>query len=200
MTDLQQLFPLLVFAAIATLTPGGATVLVASSGARFGFRKSIPLLVGTASGVSALCASAAAGLGALLQARPELELTVRVLGTGYLLWLGWRIANSGAPDSAEGTAHKPTGLFGGVLLLALNPKAWATAIGAAATFASLSASPVTLALLMGGVFGCFAILSLCLWSAIGTVIAKALRTERQWNILNGVLGLTLAASIAFMWN
>jgi threonine/homoserine/homoserine lactone efflux protein len=199
MTDLQQLSSLLVFAAIATMTPGGATVLVASSGARFGFRNSIPLLVGTTSGVSGLCAGAAAGLGILVQAVPELELTVRTLGTGYLLWLGWRIANAGSPHAAEGAAHKPVGLVGGVLLLVLNPKAWATAIGAAATFASMSASPAELALLMGGVFGCFAILSLSLWCAVGTFLAKALTTEWQWRVLNSVLGLTLAASVSYMW-
>jgi threonine/homoserine/homoserine lactone efflux protein len=33
----------------------------------------------------------------------------------------------------------------------------------------------------------------------GLLLARLLRTERQWRVLNAVLGLLLAASIVPMW-
>ena len=199
MTDTQSLISLLTFAAIATATPGAATVLVVASGARFGFRESVPLLLGMALGLGSLCAGAAAGLGALIQARPELEWAIRALGSGYLLWLAWRVARSGAPNTASATAVKPTGIGGGFLLLALNPKAWTVALSAAAAFSGLTTDLGAMAVMMGGVFAAAAIVSLSLWCAGGLVLARALKTAAQWQVVNGALGALLAGSIAFMW-
>ena len=76
----------------ATVTPGGATLLATASGARFGLRRSLPLLAGIAAGLAAVVALAGAGLGSLLQAAPALQSAMRVAGSAYLLWLAWRIA------------------------------------------------------------------------------------------------------------
>jgi hypothetical protein len=46
----DQLFSLIAFAVIATITPGGATILAAASGAQVGFARSIPLIGGIAIG------------------------------------------------------------------------------------------------------------------------------------------------------
>lgn len=45
--NVRELFvSLLLFAVVATFTPGGANLLAAASGARFGFQRSAPLLLG----------------------------------------------------------------------------------------------------------------------------------------------------------
>ncbi|TIW67960.1 MAG: LysE family translocator, partial [Mesorhizobium sp.] len=49
------------------------------------------------------------------------------------------------------------------------------------------------------VFGLAAALSLSLWCVAGTLLARLLKTQRQWRALNIVLGLLLAASILQMW-
>lgn len=72
-------------------------------------------------------------------------------------------------------------------------------LGAAASFAALADGPLQLAVLLGMVFGLAAALSLSAWSMAGTLLARLLRTERQWRALNIALGLLLAASIIPMW-
>ena len=64
MTD--AIYPLFLFVAVATVTPGGATMLATASGVRFGFARSIPLMLGIAMGLALLAAVAALGLGRLL--------------------------------------------------------------------------------------------------------------------------------------
>ena len=186
------------FAVVATATPGGATALATASGVQFGFVRSIPLLVGIALGLACLAAAAASGLAALLQTLPALEFSVRLAGTAYLLWLAYRIANTGTPGQS-GSRVEPISLMGGMLLLLLNPKGWATALGAAASFAALAATPLGLAAIMGATFAAAAIMSLCLWCIGGALLAKTLRTELHWRLVNATLGLLLVISIVPMW-
>jgi len=190
---------LVTFAVVATVTPGGANLLAAASGARLGLRRSLPLLAGLSLGVAALFATAGIGFGALLNAAPALDAAMRAAGSAYLLWLAGRIARSGPPGVPEREGAVPAGFLTGVILLWLNPKAWTTAIAASATFAGLAMSPALLAALLGAVFETAAAISLLLWCTCGLFLARALRTHAQWRVVNAALGAALAASVIPMW-
>ncbi|MBB5463289.1 threonine/homoserine/homoserine lactone efflux protein [Paraburkholderia sp. Clong3] len=195
---MTSILPLLLFVAVATVTPGGATTLAAASGARFGFVRSIPLMLGIAMGLALLAALAALGLGGLLLTLPSLQTAVRTLGSAYLLWLAWRIARSGPPNASNGPV-RPVSLVNGFLLLWLNPKGWAMTVGAAASFALLANNPNRLAMLLGAAFGVTACASLALWCALGVLFARLFRTPRHWRILNLAMGVLLAASLIPTW-
>ncbi|MBB2927832.1 LysE family translocator [Paraburkholderia silvatlantica] len=195
---MTSILPLLLFVVIATVTPGGATTLATASGARFGFARSIPLMLGIATGLALLAAVAGLGLGGLLLALPSLQTAVKAVGSAYLLWLAWRIARSGPPNAGNGPA-RPITLVNGFLLLWLNPKSWAMTVGAAASFALLASSPNRLALLLGAAFGVAACVSLALWCALGVLLARLFRTPRHWRILNLAMGVLLAASVIPAW-
>ncbi|MER8612553.1 LysE family translocator [Mesorhizobium sp. M0220] len=195
---LETVLPLVLFALVSTSTPGMATTLSTASGAQFGFRRSIPLMAGSAAGLATVAAAGAAGLAGLLAAAPSLQLAMKIAGTLYLVWLALKIGRSGPPNLDVAMA-KPNSFLGGAGLQWMNPKGWAMGLGAAASFAALANGPLQLALLLGTVFGLAAALSLAAWCVAGTLLARLLRTERQWRILNAVLGLLLAASIIPMW-
>jgi threonine/homoserine/homoserine lactone efflux protein len=194
----DAILPLVLFVIVSTITPGGATTLATASGAQFGFRRSVPLMAGIAAGLASLAAASAAGLAGLLLAAPSLQTAMRVAGSAYLLWLAWKIARSGPPNM-NANMGVPTSFLGGAGLLWLNPKGWAMALGAAASFAALASGPSQLALLLGAAFGIAAVVSLSLWCMAGLLLARLLRTERQWRVLNAVLGLLLVVSIVPMW-
>jgi threonine/homoserine/homoserine lactone efflux protein len=195
---MTSILPLLLFVVIATVTPGGATTLATASGARFGFARSIPLMLGIAVGLALLAAVAALGLGRLLLALPSLQTAVKALGSAYLLWLAWHIARSGAPNAGNGPA-RPVTLVNGFLLLLLNPKSWAMTVGAAASFALLASSPNRLALLLSAAFGVAACVSLAFWCALGVLLARLFTTPLHWRVLNLVMGALLAASLIPIW-
>ncbi len=190
--------PLALFAIVSTITPGGATTLATASGARFGFRRSVPLMAGIAVGLASLAAAAAIGLAGLLLAVPSLRTAMNLAGSAYLSWLAWRIARSGSPN-LQAELAAPTRFWSGMCLLWLNPKGWAMALGAAASFAALASGPLQLAILLGSALGFAAAASMSLWCLAGLMLSRLLRTERQWRCLNALLGLLLAASIIPMW-
>ncbi len=195
---IEDFWPLAIFAAVSTVTPGGATTLATASGAHFGFRRSVPLMAGIAAGLASMAASASAGLAGLLLAEPSLQTAMRALGSAYLIWLAWKISRSGPPSLRAGLA-KPTSFAGGAWMLWHNPKGWAMTIGAAASFAGLASGPLRLAVLLGLTFGVAAAASLSIWCIAGQLLARLLRTDRQWRTLNAVLGVLLTASIIPMW-
>jgi threonine/homoserine/homoserine lactone efflux protein len=189
---------LALFALVSTITPGGATTLAMASGAHFGFRRSVPLMAGIALGLTAMAAAAGAGLAGLLLAAPSLQFALRVIGSVYLMWLAWQIASSGSPRRGTNVTRR-AGFVGGAWVLCLNPKAWAMTLSAAASFIALASGPLQLALLLGLTFGTAAAVSLSLWCMGGLLLARTLRTDRQWRMLNLALGLLLAAPVIPMW-
>jgi len=194
----EAILALAVFALVATITPGGATTMVAASGAHFGMRRSAPLVAGIAAGLASMAAAAAAGLATVLLTLPSLQLAMKVLGTLYLLWLAWKIGRTGAPRSMAATA-RPASFLGGAWMLWHNPKGWAMTTGAAASFGAIAAGPLQLAVVLGVAFGVAATVSLVLWCLAGQMLARALRTERQWRAVNLALALLLALSILPLW-
>jgi threonine/homoserine/homoserine lactone efflux protein len=195
---LDHVLPLVLFAAVATVTPGGATTVATASGAHFGFGRSVPLMAGIATGLASMAAAAALGFAGMLLALPSLQVALKAIGTLYLLWLAWRIGRSGSPQLDKDLA-RPHSFIGGIWLLWYNPKGWAMTSGAAVSFAALAASPAELAILLGTVFGVAAIVSLSLWCVAGHVLARRLTAGWHWRVLNMLLAFLLAASIIPMW-
>ena len=187
------------FTIIATLSPGGATTLATASGVRFGYRRSMPLMLGIAAGLAILASAGATGLGALLQAVPALQVAIKLVGTVYLLWLAVQIWNAGRPQDPDSAGQAPHGFLTGVALLLLNPKGWAMTMAAAASFAALSAEPLMLAAIMAATFASAAVASLSVWCLGGTLLARTLSTEAQWRFVNRGLGALLTASIVPLW-
>jgi len=193
-----EFLPFFLFAAVSTITPGMTTTLATASGAHFGFRRSLPFMAGVSFGLAAMAVAAAAGLASLLMAQPSLQFAMKAAGTLYLLWLAWKIGRSGPPHLGAEIA-RPTGFLAAIAVQFQNPKGWAMVLGAAASFAALARGPAELATLLGLTFGLMAAGSLMLWCAAGLLLARLLRSERQWRLLNAALGLLLAASIVPMW-
>ena len=194
----DQILPLIAFAAVAMVTPGATTTLATASGAHFGFRRSLPFMIGVTIGVIAMAVAAAAGLAGLLLAAPSLELAMKLVGSAYLLWLAVKIGRSGPPHLASSIA-KPTSFLGALWIQLQNPKGWAVTLAAAASFGGLARGAGELAALLGTVFGLLALLSLMLWCVAGLLLARLLKQAWQWRALNIALALALAASILTMW-
>src|SRR3546814_12543656 len=95
-----------------------AMVLVC--GARAGVLRSIPLVSGIALGVGLQFAVLGLGLGVLFDAVPGFHIALAILGTGYILWLAWKIATSGPLELHQET-RPPMGLTGGAAFQWINP-------------------------------------------------------------------------------
>ncbi|MES0864722.1 LysE family translocator [Ruegeria sp. SCPT10] len=195
----DQIWALILFALIATGSPGGATALATASGARFGYRQSLPLIFGIAIALALLVAVSGTSLTAMLQSTPFLNSAIRAFGSAYLVWLALKIGLAGSPSATRLSGTKPMSFLVGSALLLVNPKAWAMAVGVASSFSNIVSDPILLGSILATVFLLCASASLSLWVLVGGVIAHSMRTDRHWHIFNGAMALLLLISILQLW-
>ena len=115
---------------LIALSPGSGAVLSMSHGLQYGVRQTTATIVGLQIGLAFILLVAGAGVGALLLASTTAFMIVKVLGAGYLIWLGvkqWRAPVDGAASDAAAPSE-PAGLsvrqrlLRGALTNATNPK------------------------------------------------------------------------------
>jgi threonine/homoserine/homoserine lactone efflux protein len=104
------------------LTPGPTNTLLTVGAAARGFRSSLPLLIGELAGYLVVVVPLATIAASLLEGRPALAITLRLVAALWVLFLAirlWRVSSSETtPDSAS------TVTIGQVFLTTvLNPKA-----------------------------------------------------------------------------
>lgn len=87
------------FAFITSVTPGPNNLLLMSSGALFGWRRTVPHLVGIQIGFVILMSAAVFGLGSLVDRWPWLITIVRVLGASWLAWMSLRFFKAAIRDA-----------------------------------------------------------------------------------------------------
>ena len=189
---------LAVFAFVGTVSPGPNNTLLWASGMRYGFRRSIPHVVGTAIGMGALTLGVAAGIGALLDAAPFVVVAPegrrdrRTSSTSPIVVLG-----SGGVGSSD-ISH-PLTLWQGMAFQWVNPKAWVFTIAAVGTFLSPTLPrPAGVALLCATLM-VIVIGSSSAWAAGGAGLGRVVEDERTRRAINIVLAVLLVASVALIW-
>ncbi|MEL6478841.1 MAG: LysE family translocator [Pseudomonadota bacterium] len=176
----------------ASWTPGPNNVMLAASGAAFGWRRTQPHAFGITLGFPVMIFAVALGFGQIFQAIPVLKTAMLWIGCAVMLWFAWRIASagSGAEPEASGAA-RPLSLLEGAAFQWINPKSWAMAIGVAGAFISAE-RPLADALIASGVFAIAALTSTQAWSGFGTGMRQFLGTGERLRAFNLGMGLLLA--------
>lgn len=187
--DLQTLLALAGFALATTWTPGPNNMMLAASGATFGWRPTLPHAMGVALGFPLMVFLIALGLGEVFQSSPALRTGLAWLGFAVMLWLAWRIATA---DAAKARIRaRPLRLHEAAAFQWVNPKAWAMAVGVSATYAH-GGDPLREAGWIAVVFVVAGLTSSQSWAAGGAAIGRALGTGGRLRAFNLTMGLMLA--------
>jgi threonine/homoserine/homoserine lactone efflux protein len=194
---MASLGALVAFSFVSAVTPGPNNILLWASGAAFGFRRTVPHVLGTALGIGSMALAVAAGLGALVTAVPEVALVMKVVGSAYLLFLAYQVA--GAHALARGDVARPLGLLQAAAFQAINPKAWIFALGAITTFRPTDLPVVAGSVLVAVTMMLVVVPSAALWAAGGGVLNGLLAGERSSWIVSLVLAALLAATVIGVW-
>ena len=133
---------MLTFAAAVILliiTPGPGVLSTAGVGAAYGFRPGLAYVGGLFLGTNMVALAVITGLAAIVLSVPGLREVLMVASVAYLLYLAARIAFAGS-RIAFIEAKAPPGVGAGLLLQAINPKAYAVNTALITGFAFYPAS------------------------------------------------------------
>ena len=190
----ELLLAFIAFAFVTSVTPGPNNMMLLASGVNFGLRRSLPHMFGISLGFMLLVASVGLGLGQLFEQVPLLYDVLRYLGAAYLLYLAWKIANSGGPDSQATTRSKPFSFLQAAAFQWVNPKAWIMAIGAITTYTPQENFVVNV-LLIAALFALVNCPSVGLWTVAGSLLRNWLSNARALRVFNIGMALLLVASL-----
>ncbi len=195
---LETLPALVLFALVTSVTPGPNNLMLMASGANFGFRRTVPHMLGVSLGFVLMAFVVGAGLAGLFQTYPLTRTALEVVSVVYMLWLAWKIAHAAAPKDRQ-AGGTPMTFLQAAAFQWVNPKAWAMALSAVTLYAP-DRSLWTVAL-VALVFGAINLPSVSLWTLIGQQLRRVLTNARRLTIFNWTMAGLLVLSLApVLWH
>ncbi len=185
---MADFLPLILFVFFGLFSPGPNVILLAASGARFGFKPTLPHILGVAFGVGITSAITGFGIGALLQSAPTLELVLKIIASLWILWMAWKLWNAKPSENTQ-TGDRPFTFIEAVLFQWVNPKVWAVALSATAYVAFLG--PTGKALALGLTFSGVNLCVCLFWTYAGTLLSYLLTNPTAWTIFLRIMAVAL---------
>lgn len=191
---MEYLLSVALFAISSSVTPGPNNIMVMTSGVNFGVKKTLPLLLGICVGFTFMLLLVGLGFGQLFYVFPQLDLVIKTLGTAYLLYLAWQIAQSGNVSAAGGQS-KPLGFMKGALFQWVNGKAWVVAIGAISAFTTVGDTYMSQNLTIAMTFFVASFPCVGVWLMFGSVLRQYLQKPSYLRLFNLTMSILLAISV-----
>lgn len=201
--DLQLVSAMFGFAFVTSATPGPNNLMLLASGANFGFKRTIPHMLGIGCGMILLLLVTLTGLGEIFIRFPVAQTALKVVGVLYLLWLAWKIASAPVVETNTTQAEsiptnntaQPMRWWQAAAFQFVNPKAWMMALGAVSSFTLTGEQYWLSGLVLMLVFFCVNIPSISMWAGFGVVIQQFLSSARRKRQFNIIMGLLTAATV-----
>ena len=191
--DTATLTALVTFAFATSITPGPNNMMLFASGVNFGFRRTIPHMLGIGAGFLSLLIGVGLGLGALLATVPILYTGLKIAGGLYLLYIAWKIGSSRTLGEGKASA-RPMTFLGAAAFQWVNPKAWVMAVTAMAVYVDPD-SYVWSVMLIGLVFAAVNVPSVSTWAGFGSVLREWLSVPVRLKWFNITMAVLLIASL-----
>ena len=184
---------LLTFAFVTVITPGPNNLMLMASGANFGFRRSVPHMMGIGLGFPAMIFLAGMGVMRVLDLWPPAYTVLKVLSVVYLLWLAWKIAHAAPPKDAV-AGGRPLTFVQAAGFQWVNPKAWSMALGAITLYAQ--GREVAAVLWVAGTYVGLSVISTTTWVVAGQGLRRLLTNRARLRAFNWTMAGLLVASMA----
>jgi threonine/homoserine/homoserine lactone efflux protein len=190
--------PFATYSFVMSITPGPNNVMLTASGATFGFRRTLPHMMGVFVGFAVETLAVCAGLGAIFTRWPELQTVLRWIGAAYLVYLGWRLLRSG--EAKDAASPRPVTFFEAAVFQFLNPKAWVMTLTAATLFLPRDLGLLMACLYMVAVLSLINLPCISVWALFGSSLRGFLAKPRGRTIFNACMAIALAVTgVAMVW-
>ena len=189
----QTLPALAAFAFVSSITPGPNNLMLMTSGTNFGFRRTVPHLMGVALGFVLMIVLVGLGLAELFARYPLAHEVLKWVSVAYLLYLAWKVATAQPPGEGR-AAGRPMTFVQGLLFQWVNPKAWTMALTGVTVYMP-PVDPWIGLLLVAGLFGIVNLPCVGLWAVMGVKLRRWLGDARRLRRFNVGAAVLLVGSL-----
>lgn len=189
-TTLSTLAALAGFAFVTSITPGPNNLMLLASGTNFGWRRSLPHLLGISFGFGVMLVFVGLGLGEVFTRYPGLHGVLKWASLGYLLYLAFKVATA-APPTGNGSAGegRPMSFTAAALFQAVNPKAWAMALTAVTAYGELGIAALAAVFVLVNLPCCGS------WALLGEQMRRWLHRPRALKAFNWGAAALMVVSV-----
>ena len=193
----DQFLPLILFGIATAFTPGPNNILSSYSGFNFGFKKTIPLMLGVILGWTTMLTVMASGLIIIFQKYVFLQSIIKTLGTIFLIYLAYKIAFSSTNDSEN--IKKPVLFFDTFLFQFINPKGVMVAMIAVSTFIDVQNNYLRDASIVITTYFFMAVFSVSSWCLLGKYLRKFATSKNFIKKFNYIMSFLLIVCVIMFY-
>lgn len=190
---MSQFLPFVLFALVASITPGPTNILVLSNSALYGLRAALPIVLGACAGAAAIVLVVGLGLGEALLRFPLVQQSMAWLGVAWISLLAWQLFRTQPVGVDKDGSSKRIGAWGGAALQLVNPKTWMMAFAVVSVFTSAGASSFRYGI-YALIFFLVAVPCLTAWALLGRGAARFLKSACWMRRFNQSMALLLLVS------
>lgn len=187
------LLALTLFAFVATVTPGPNNMMLLASGANFGFKRTIPHMLGITFGFAFMVILVGMGILQIFDAWPMSYVLIKYLSIAYLLFLAFKIATAKPASANDSSISRPFTFVQASLFQWVNPKAWTMALTSLSVYSPNQ--EIQNIMLVSLVFALVNLPSVSIWALIGKQMQRWLGNNRRLRIFNIAMALALVVSL-----
>ena len=184
------------FSALATFyftmffTPGPNNAMLTASGMKFGYRRTLPHLIGIPIGHILQISLTCFGLANVFLIYPQIQFYMKILCFLYLLYLGWKMIGSFSLVQKE--TGRPLKFYEASLFQFINPKAWSIAVAVASGFFPTEEENIFIGVAFVAITAAVINFPVCsLWALFGSAMRKFVNNEKTKKIIEYLLGVLL---------
>ena len=193
----DQFLPLILFGIATAFTPGPNNILSSYSGFNFGFKKTIPLMLGVIIGWTTMLTVMASGLIIIFQKYIFLQSIIKILGTIFLIYLAFKIAFSSTNESEN--IKKPVLFFDTFLFQFINPIGVMVAMIAVSTFIDVQNNYLRDATIVIITYFFMAVFSVSSWCLLGKYLRKFATSKNFIKKFNYIMSFLLIVCVIMFY-
>ncbi|SFO11428.1 Threonine/homoserine/homoserine lactone efflux protein [Roseovarius lutimaris] len=180
------------FAFVTVITPGPNNLMLMSSGANFGFRRTVPHMLGIGLGFPTMVFLVGIGVMQVFDLWPLSYVILKIVSVVYLLYLAWKIAHAAPPKQTEAEG-RPLTFLQSAAFQWVNPKAWSMALSAVTLYAT--GRDLVAVLWVAGIYVLVSGLSTTGWTVLGQQLRRFLKSPARLRAFNWIMAGLLVTTL-----
>jgi threonine/homoserine/homoserine lactone efflux protein len=182
------------FSLAMSISPGPVNMLIVSSGANYGIRKTFAFVSGATIGFILLLLFIDLGFFKIINLYPYFLKYLAVAGSLFIIYMGFSLASSRSELDIK--KEKLPTFIQGFLLQWLNPKAWVACLAGVSLFSEPNDNAVFLTFSFVYFVVCY--LALFSWSVLGDKVTIFLNSQFRLKAFNLLMGGLLIVTACFL--
>lgn len=191
---LSTIIAMSIFSFVMSISPGPINLIIVSSGASYGAKRTMSFVSGATIGFTLLLMFVGFGFIKIIQAYPVLFDYLSLAGSLFIIYIGYKIVTAPTSGVEVKNDERIPKFYEGFLLQWLNPKAWIAAASGISMFSSTNNH--LLAFIVIYFLICYACLSV--WAVLGNATTMLLKFNNGLSFFNKGMGFVLIATACYL--